>query len=978
MDLKEIETLILKGNYEKATYQLFELIDLYKSNSDKEFIYHCLNLVNLICDKSPKISLEVIKNLSIFINDPDSWIRLVCLEILFQLSIYRPNLLIDLLDKIRTRLFDRDPSVRRLAVKIIGTLISSLYFSSIELDEILEEFTEKLMDNDWKVKLQVIRTIHKIITQDHTKIRNLEPLLSMVIITLRDEDDDVARASAELLKILGTYFLSKEKIFYILLYLWHNEDSRVRELIVWLFGEIGKETSSEIIPFIPKILKFLNVEDFNIQLKVIDAINNIAINNFEQIWANLIHTISEASQKSYRNSLGNAISQLCQDHIEQIFPYLIEELENPSENIRNTIMIVFKRLYDEFQIEIENEITRILYRIESKYWRDRKKTIQLLKNINIILSKKKIAIWINIELNKILQKEKDLDVREEISYTLKTIESQFPYIKKDIEKINNELSLLRKSIKDFQKIPAKFRKKLNSYIKNFEFKTTEIQLNQMYDDILGKIQDFHKKIDRFEFKRLAFNLIEEWEETKLQIIDELSTIKSFIFEICEQKKQEFKLDLDVKINLLLDRIDILKAQFEYIKSISLDNKFLEDIDLKWYSKPIIKDNFNSFSLLRKNLFNLDVEIREMLIKNVEFDTIFKNLLDNWVKVKIDIQIYLNDLNRKIKNIKQKIIDDLSTIKNPNGKSDLQSINELNEELSFQIVQGHIQSIITFGIEGIKKFNSNFENLESNIDVLTKTGRFEESKKLIEMNSSQIKSFINETEKQIETIIEKKDIFEKSKDGFDLYIRPFVDKWNSSKDLIIPKLKNFIQKGKEYIYLNEIKNYLKIMNPVDFELISNYIGLEKDQIKELALKFIKEEKLDAKIVNNSLYSSKLEFELPNLREILLYKNIRSIGNEMEINLRLNNPSHYDVRDLQITLKLPPYLRISKKGSFPKYFNVEILKANNNFRFKYILIFDKESRKKIINKAQDEINLIIYYKGPYEVSKKISRRINLFLS
>ena len=69
MDLKEIETLILKGNYEKATYQLFELIDLYKSSSDKEFIYNCLNLINLICDKSPKISLEVIKNLSIFINE---------------------------------------------------------------------------------------------------------------------------------------------------------------------------------------------------------------------------------------------------------------------------------------------------------------------------------------------------------------------------------------------------------------------------------------------------------------------------------------------------------------------------------------------------------------------------------------------------------------------------------------------------------------------------------------------------------------------------------------------------------------------------------------------------------------------------------------------------------------------------------------------------------------------------------------------
>ena len=978
MDLKDIEVLILKGNYDKAAYQLFELIDLYKSHLDKEDLYNCLNFINLICDKSPKISLDVVRNLSTFINDHDSWIRLVSLEILYQVSIYRPNLLIELLDKIRSRLFDRDPSVRRFAVKIIGNLISSLYIESIELEGILEEFTEKLMDNDWKVKLQVIKTIQNIINQDHTKIKNLEPLLSMVIINLRDEDEDVARASAQLLKILGTFFISKEKIFYILLYLWHNEDYRVRELIVWLFGEIGKESPSEIIPFIPKIIKFLKIEDFKIQLKVIDALNNIALNNFEQVWANIIHTISIISEKPYRNSLGNVIYQLCQEHIELIFPYLIEELENPSENVRNTIMLVFKRLYDEYKIEIENEITRILYKLESKYWRERKKTIQLLKNINMIVGKKKIAVWITIELNKLLQKENDLDVRNEISYALDIIKTQFSDIKEYIEKINDELSSLKKKIKNFQKIPANFREKLNSYIKDFKFNTTEIQLNLLYDDILGKIQDFHKKINRFEFKRLAFNLIEEWEETKIQVIDELSIIKSFIIEICEEKKQEFKLNLEVKINLLLDRIDILKAQFDYIKDKSLDTKILEEIDLKWYIEPNLQDKFNYFSLLRKNLFTLDVEIREMLINHIEFDTIFKDLLSTWVAVKVEIQIYLNNLDRKIKNIKQMIVDDLTLIDTSGGRTGSKNIDGLNEELSFQIVQGHIQSIISFGIEGIKKFNNNFDNLNSKLDLLTKTGRFEESKKLIEMNSSQIKSFINDTEKQIETIIEKKDIFKQNKDGFDLYVRPFIDKWNSSKDLIIQKLNNFVQKGKEHVCLHEIKYYLKIMNPVNFELISIYVGLEIDQIKKLALKFIKEEKLDAKIINNSIYSPRLEMELPSFSEIKLFNNIRTIGNEMEINLRVNNPSHYDFRDLQITLKIPPYLKISKKGSFPNFSHIEKLKANSNFKFKYLLKFDKEIRQNFTEKAQDEINLIIFYKGPYDISKKLSKKINLLLS
>ncbi|GAG88896.1 unnamed protein product [marine sediment metagenome] len=132
----------------------------------------------------------------------------------------------------------------------------------------------------------------------------------MVIINLRDEDDDVAKAAAELLKIHGTYFLSKEKLFYVLLNLLYNEENRVKELVIWLFGEIGKEKSSEIISIIPKLINLLEEEDYRIQLKVIETLVNIAENNFDQIWANLLYSLQETEHTYYRNSLINAIYQL--------------------------------------------------------------------------------------------------------------------------------------------------------------------------------------------------------------------------------------------------------------------------------------------------------------------------------------------------------------------------------------------------------------------------------------------------------------------------------------------------------------------------------------------------------------------------------------------------------------------------------------------------------------------------------------------
>ena len=86
LDTEKIESLILNGYNEKAAEEIFSLIETYQNHSDKELIYRSLSLLNLICDKSPAISERVIKNISHFINDSDSWIRLVSLEISYQIS----------------------------------------------------------------------------------------------------------------------------------------------------------------------------------------------------------------------------------------------------------------------------------------------------------------------------------------------------------------------------------------------------------------------------------------------------------------------------------------------------------------------------------------------------------------------------------------------------------------------------------------------------------------------------------------------------------------------------------------------------------------------------------------------------------------------------------------------------------------------------------------------------------------------------
>jgi HEAT repeat protein len=977
LDTEKIESLILNGYNEKAAEEIFNVIEKHQNQVDNELIYRCFSLLNLICDKSPSISLRTVKYVQHFINDSDSWIRLVTLEILYQISLARPNLFINLIGRIRGRLYDQDPTVRRLTVKIIGNLILSLHIDVEELQEIIEEYTEKLMDNDWKVKLHVIITIQKILNQDYTKIKNLEPLLSMVIINLRDEDDDVAKAAAELLKIHGTYFLSKEKLFYVLLNLLYNEKNRVKELVIWLFGEIGKEKSSEIISIIPKLINLLQEKDYRIQLKVIEALVNIAENNFDQIWANLLHSLLEAEHSYYRNSLINAIYQLSQKNITDIFSYLFEELENPSETIREGISLVFKRLFEEYQIEIENEITRILYQLESRYWRERQKTINLLNQICFILKDHKIAVWITIELNNSLQTEKDPEVKNEIFYTLENIQANFENTDTTIERINNDLVQFREKILDFRKLPAQFREKLNSYINNFKFNDTEVQLNRKYSKILKKIKKFDNIINRFAYKRLVFDLIEEWEDTKVQIIEELSIIKNFIFEICEEKKQEFALQLQKEIKLLDNRISVLKAEFDYIK----ENKLEVDADSNIYT--LTRDNeendkFAYITQIRKKTFKLDEEIRELLINNVEFDESFKDLLRKWVTIKIEIQKYLIDLDRQIKTIKDNLVGQVFQSGQVSRISNDIGIKGMNNELKFQLLQGHIQSIITERIEGIKKLNDNFSSLTSKLEFLIKKNEFSDAKKLINLNSTQIQMYIEETEKQIENVIGKEKALEDN-NVFNLYVRPYLKKFNASKEFLINRLKSFIRKSENKLHLNQIKYYRKIINPINFELLSSYLDLEKDRIKDLALKFINKNKLNAKIINDKLYYQELESGITDSKEIFFFKNIKTIGNDIYLNCKLTNPSNLDFRDFQISLKVPTYIKIQRKESFPKYLQLNELKPGSAFKFNYVLKVDKqkELRKNLFDPTADEIKLEFFYRDQYDNMRKTTKHIEIFL-
>ncbi|MFX0058509.1 MAG: hypothetical protein ACFE8J_09460, partial [Candidatus Heimdallarchaeota archaeon] len=200
---------------------------------------------------------------------------------------------------------------------------------------------------------------------------------------------------------------------------------------------------------------------------------------------------------------------------------------------------------------------------------------------------------------------------------------------------------------------------------------------------------------------------------------------------------------------------------------------------------------------------------------------------------------------------------------------------------------------------------------------------------------------------------------------------------STKELLISKLKAFNQRSYNKLYLNHIKYYLEIMNPINLDSLASYMDLDIDILKDLILKFIHKRKLNAKVIKDSLYLPKIGDDFIEIKDLLFFKNIKTIGNKIYFNFKLNNPTNLSFKDLQISLKIPSYLTFLKKESFPKYLFLKEIKPGNVFKFNYVLKLKKNIEKNLADPSADEINLNLYYKDSFGATRNTTKKIDLLL-
>lgn len=975
-----ISSLISKKNYEEATDAIFNLIRSAQDISNKEVIYKSLEFLNLICDKNQSVVSKTLKEIEDLINDPDDWVRLVSLEIIYRISLYSPDELTFLIDKIKDRLWDSDTSVRGLGVKIIGVLINSTYVDlSSELEE---EIVQKIVDSDWKVKILASNAMIEILKNVPYKIKDDKKLIESVSINLRDEDEEIRESAGKILLLLGTHVLAKEEFFNIIESLLEDDDWRVRETIIWIIGEIRNTCSQEIGQVLPKLIEMLGDSHDIIQSKAIDTLMKIAETHFDELIELFIEKL-ECENVEVRNNIEETITYFGEENIKKISEYLFEELSNPSQKIRNSITTILINLYAENEDDLETEIFMLFNQLDTNLWRRRKKIVNLLTEIAIILKNKKVYTWIGAELKNFYENEDDIEVREEIEINIERLKTDYPPLESEINKVQIEIEFLQNSISYFTNFPASFRKKTSELIKELQFDKAEMELNESFKGFLVELDDFDNKIKNYNIKQLAIDLIEEWEDSKLQILEEMSIIKEFEQNKLKKRKEEFRIKLKEKIKNLEDRIKILSVEFDLLKDF--DSKLKSYISnreaLLSLQNSELEEKFDQLSATRTKLFKFDTEIEQLILDNLEFKELFSNLLVLWTDVKLEIQRQLYIFNENLMSFKD-LIFDLKVFRDKVLKDDKiyeneESILNLNSLIASQLVEHQIQNLASQAMVKFKEYYANFDQFDLRVLRLIKNSSFETISDLLSLLSDRVKNFIDDIDYEFNHLIYKDNKFEfenKLKDQF----RPYLDKWNESKEILINRYKKFKNYTENILFIGQLNKFLEIMNPLSFDFLSSKFALDKKTLKNKIFELIKDNKIQGQIVDENLYTYKQQKSIQDENVLLLFKNIKLLGNKIFLNFKISNPTTHTLKDIIVRFTHPDYLTFISENKTPKFYNLKEFLPGTVKKFSYILKIDRESGKFDQNLSAHEIKLDIFYRDAFNNMQKLTRILDLLIS
>lgn len=955
--IKEINKLIEKKRYDSA----IELTNTYISEAlgddkKKDLLEILLGILNNICDKSDQTVILSLERINSLLDHPEYWIRQESLQILKKLYLISPNRFDELIEKIEAKLFDSDKNVRESAVLLVGLILKN---SFIQYPELYFTFSRTLEDDSWTVRARALEMVLIFVTPNSDPPKEMiEILKENVISLLRDPDEEVRGLSAEVLKAL-CFHLDPNKIHDLLSPLLDDVDWMIREKAIWIIGEIGNNFFDEIYKLFHNLVLMFSDEIMIIQTKTIDSFVKIGMNHGPALIEFFKPFINDLN-----DDIGQGISEtliyITLQNMKEMLQILIGQLVVPKIPIRNLVTNCLLKIYMEKPDGFEEEIFKIFQSLNPDDWRQRKKIISLLGDLSYVLHIKSICVWTAINLKNWQKNEKDLDVLDEIESSLAKINNIFDDINKEIEEIEKRRKKFYLNLDLFQKQTKNLRKKAESYVNQKKFIQSEIFLEEEGNRITEKIDDLEKILHDSEFKRFSVEVIQDFNDIKEETLENISDVNSSIYNLICDGRADYIRELDILLLELKNRIDVVKTEYESIKKMEiLLEKSMNNEDIQKTEEFL--DNISS---IREKLFKLEFDIGQTWLSNLEFKEFLKEITVTWIDIKIEIQQYLADVFQKFSVFQ----DSLQEITH--------EISPLKKKITYEFLNTNLQNIIIQAISSQRDVLERFDKITEPIRKEIQVRRFNEARNLVQLTNNNLYSSIEDYNREINSIYENIDKMDMSGTAAN-EIRKYLNNWSQVKDNLLEKIHNFKNEIESSIFTEEIKEYLKYINPISLKHLGKILSMTIEELKEKLLPLIQDQTIMAEIEDNHLIQPQKPMEE---RLLSFFRKVEIVGSKLMFSLRVYNPTKFFINDIGMIFIYPEFLQLQKEESDPTEIFIREFEPEAIRVIKWNFRISKVKDKNIDLQKRYELQrflLNVSYTNPFGEIKSFSKQGEIIL-
>jgi hypothetical protein len=948
-EIKEVQNQIELKDYLSAVGQLGILLNQSLNEQNKDLLSMVLDLLNGICDKSDEtieLTLENVKNL---LDHPDDWVRLEILIIFKKMYLVAPERFKLLIEKIESKLYDSDKKVRELAITIIAQVLK-LHFD--DYPELYLSFCHMFEDESWIVRARAVECSLDLLKRPIAP-EMIEIFQNAFLKLIEDPDEEVRGFTTEAFLLLFNQ-ITPEKYLESIDFLLDNSNWEIREKAIWLIGELGKKYFDELVPVFNKLVPMFADDVMVIQTKVIDAFVKMGQTQSLKVFDFFVPYLVNADE-DIRQGISDTIIYISLQNRRILIPKLIEQLLVPKDDVQKIIGSCLLKIYVESPDGIEEELFRMFQSIDPEDWRQRKRTVQLLGNLCYVLRIKTISAWTVITLKNWMASEKDADVLDEINDALEKIYNVFDSLDIDIDDIEQKRKFFYEEMELLQKLPQELRNQMEESITLKKFTDAEIALEDQGNLAVEKINNFEKSLNESEFKRFSVEMIEDWNDIKEELLEELSDVKSFEYNRIHEGRSEFILELEQILATFNARIEVLKSEFENVKESKgqLQQSLLnQDVS---YSQQFLTD----ISTLREKVYNIEFDFGQVWIRNIEFKDVLKDVTINWINTKIEIQQFLAN-----------VIQDFNIVREMAPEEGTPSGN-LRQKITFEFLNQEFQNAVMQAIQNQREILEKFSSYTRPINEELGKRKFNEARNLLEMTLNNFHTAIETSNRDIYRVYEQIDKIDiPIKDANE--IRRYLNHWNEVKDLLLNKIQNFKEVTEDQILIDEIMEFQRYINPIPLAHVARILNLDFESLKERVIGFVKDHQIHAIIRDDQL----IQLERPTEENFLaFYRKVEILGSKLNIAIRIYNPTKYFLNDISLTFAYPNILKL-EEGSDVTNLNIREFEPEGDRVLHWVF---KISKPKGTEKRYDLHKLFLKatYRNPFNDISTLEKEMELII-